>query len=445
MGDAIETDALRARIRELDRALVALAAERVTVARQLGDAKRRAAQPIVDYAQERVVLERARAAAEAAGLDARVAEAILLTLIRAAVSAQDQDSWRHAAVGQGKTAVVVGGEGRMGRWFTRFLADQGYEAGALDIRASGEERAWAEGALANADLVVCSTPPAATAALYERWRPSPPAGIIVDIASIKTPLVDPIRKLQESGAAVASIHPMFGPSVALLRDCDVVICDTGDARATRMVSQLFESTTARLMHVPLAEHDRLMADVLTLAHSSVIAFALALPDAAVPVRSTTLGALQTLSANLVRESPDVYYEIQALNPHSADALNRLARAIDRVRDAVASRDAGAFTDLMREGEAKTTSTMEAVDVQWGTDTLGSSAHAAQMTTTNTTVVKDPVCGMDVDTATAAARSEYQGQTFYFCGAKCKETFVLDPKPYVGASAGTPKSGAGCCG
>jgi chorismate mutase/prephenate dehydrogenase len=361
MSDAIDTEALRARIREVDHALVALAAERVRVARQVGEAKRRAAQPIVDYAQERVVLDRARDAARAAGLDARVAEAILVTLIRAAVSAQDQDSWRHAAVGQGKTAVVVGGEGRMGRWFTRFLADQGYEAGALDIRTTGEERAWAERALATADLVVCSTPPAATATLYDAWCAAPPSGVIVDIASIKTPLIGPIERLQAAGAAVASIHPMFGPSVALLRECDVVICDTGDATATAVVSQLFESTTARLMRVPLAEHDRLMADALTLAHSSVIAFALALPETTVPVRSTTLGALQTLSANLVRESPDVYFEIQALNPHSADALARLAHAIERVRAAVSSRDAAAFTALMREGEAKTTGTGQRIE------------------------------------------------------------------------------------
>ena len=189
--------------------------------------------------------------------------------------------------------------------------------------------------------------------MYEQWIRSPPSGVIVDIASIKTPLVGPIRRLQQAGASVASIHPMFGPSVVLLRDCDVVICDTGDAAATAMVEQLFTSTTARFIHLPLDEHDRLMADVLTLAHATVIAFALALPDTAVPLRSTTLGALQTLSANLVRESPDVYFEIQALNPHSAGALDRLARAIDRVREAVDSRDAGAFTALMREGEDKT--------------------------------------------------------------------------------------------
>jgi prephenate dehydrogenase len=96
-----------------------------------------------------------------------------------------------------------------------------------------------------------------------------------------------------------------------------------------------------------------MADVLTLAHATVIAFALALPEQGVALRSTTLGALQTLSANLVRESPDVYYEIQALNPNSPGALDRLARAIERVRDAVGEPDAGAFTTLMREGQDKT--------------------------------------------------------------------------------------------
>lgn len=346
-------EALRDRIRELDRELVALAAERVAVARQVGDAKRQANRPLVDYAQERVVLDRARAAAETAGLDPRVAETILVALIRAAVSAQDQDSWRRASVGQGKTAVVVGGLGRMGRWFTRFLADQGYEVGALDLDPAGEEQAWAREALPTADLVVCSIPPAAAAALYDSWAPTPPRGVIVDIASIKTPLIGPIRRLQAAGARVASIHPMFGPSVVLLRDCDVVICDTGDAEAAQTVERLFTSTTARLLHLPLGEHDRLMADVLTLAHATTIAFALALPDTAVPVRSTTLGALQTLSANLMRESPDVYFEIQALNPNSAAALERLATAVTRVQAAVSAKDAASFRALMDEGKVKT--------------------------------------------------------------------------------------------
>ena len=176
----------------------------------------------------------------------------------------------------------------------------------------------------------------------------------MDIASIKTPLIGPIRRLQAAGARVASVHPMFGPSVVLLRDCDVVVCDTGDEAATAAVTQLFTSTTARLLHLPLDEHDRLMADVLTLAHATAIAFALALPETTAAVRSTTLGALRTLSAAVVRESPDVYYEIQALNPNSAAALDRLAAAVARVSRAVGAHDAEAFRGLMEEGKKLTT-------------------------------------------------------------------------------------------
>ena len=43
---------------------------------------------------------------------------------------------------------------------------------------------------------------------------------------------------------------------------------------------------------------------------------------------------------------------------------------------------------------------------------------------------DPVCHMDVTYETAQARSEYDGQTYYFCSLGCKETFDKNPEKYV---------------
>ena len=63
---------------------------------------------------------------------------------------------------------------------------------------------------------------------------------------------------------------------------------------------------------------------------------------------------------------------------------------------------------------------------------------------STTAVKDLVCGMEIEPTNAAGRSEYKGQTYYFCGAKCREKFDLNPEQYVAKSAGTLKSGQGCC-
>lgn len=47
------------------------------------------------------------------------------------------------------------------------------------------------------------------------------------------------------------------------------------------------------------------------------------------------------------------------------------------------------------------------------------------------MAKDPVCGMNVDEKTAAAKSEYQGKTYYFCAPGCKQAFDKDPEKYVG--------------
>jgi len=116
------------------------------------------------------------------------------------------------------------------------------------------------------------------------------------------------------------------------------------------IERLFAPTTARLVRVPLEDHDRIMADLLSLAHAAAIAFALALPAAPPPVRSTTFRALEDLAAVVVRESPDVYYEIQASNPHSAAALDReqlgRARRDGAVAGAQARREGGEVRGLV---------------------------------------------------------------------------------------------------
>jgi YHS domain-containing protein len=47
------------------------------------------------------------------------------------------------------------------------------------------------------------------------------------------------------------------------------------------------------------------------------------------------------------------------------------------------------------------------------------------------MAKDLVCGMDVDPKKAAGKSEYQGQTYYFCSAGCKRAFDKEPAKYAG--------------
>jgi YHS domain-containing protein len=38
--------------------------------------------------------------------------------------------------------------------------------------------------------------------------------------------------------------------------------------------------------------------------------------------------------------------------------------------------------------------------------------------------------MEVDERTAAAKLEYEGDTYYFCSRACKDKFEADPERYV---------------
>jgi xanthine dehydrogenase accessory factor len=44
--------------------------------------------------------------------------------------------------------------------------------------------------------------------------------------------------------------------------------------------------------------------------------------------------------------------------------------------------------------------------------------------------KDPICGMTVEKSKAKHKSEFQGKTFYFCCAGCKQKFELSPERYM---------------
>jgi len=50
------------------------------------------------------------------------------------------------------------------------------------------------------------------------------------------------------------------------------------------------------------------------------------------------------------------------------------------------------------------------------------------------MVVDPVCGMSIAPEAAARRSEYAGETYYFCSPSCHSRFLANPDAFVGKRA-----------
>jgi YHS domain-containing protein len=45
------------------------------------------------------------------------------------------------------------------------------------------------------------------------------------------------------------------------------------------------------------------------------------------------------------------------------------------------------------------------------------------------MVKDPVCGMQIEEKKAEGTGSYKGRTYYFCSASCKAKFEKSPDQY----------------
>ncbi len=59
------------------------------------------------------------------------------------------------------------------------------------------------------------------------------------------------------------------------------------------------------------------------------------------------------------------------------------------------------------------------------------------TADNSRIVKDPICGKDVDTLRARAVAIFGGVTYYFCSSDCKSQFK-DPRQAASSDAAPPK-------
>jgi chorismate mutase/prephenate dehydrogenase len=356
--DQTSLEALRTELSDLDRQLLDIVARRTEISLQIGRVKRELGRGTRDFAREKVVLQRARTQAAAIGLDPALAEQLLLRLIEASLSVQEQDRISETGTGDGQTALVIGGNGQMGRWFASFLAAQGYDITIADPRSGPPGVPWVEDWRTldlTHDLIVVATPLEPTCEILLQLAAHPPRGVIFDIGSLKSPLRPGLEALRAAGARVTSLHPLFGPDTSLLSGRHVVLIDLGVPEATDVVRGLFSATMAEHVVLDLPTHDRLMAFVLGLSHAVNLTFTSALAASGLPlpllasVSSTTFDAQLEVASRVARESPRLYYEIQAHNPYGEVTFQALDAAATALRSFAEHKDEAAFVEMMGQG------------------------------------------------------------------------------------------------
>lgn len=116
---------------------------------------------------------------------------------------------------------IIGGAGLMGESLARFLKEEGFEVAISDVDSELAEKVGNGLGVAvqsntelakGSDVVVVSVPVQKTGKAVEDAAGKMPKGaLLVEIASVKAPIISSLRKAAENDIAVVSVHPLFGP------------------------------------------------------------------------------------------------------------------------------------------------------------------------------------------------------------------------------------------
>lgn len=349
----------RQEISAIDREIFLLVKRREELSLKIGRAKQGLAIPDRDFSREKVVFEKAINIAREINLPENLTIRLQQLLIESSLSKQEKDRILNSSNHE-KSVMVIGGSGRLGEWLCRFFADLGHKISVVDLLepnfACDFSKVVDEKAL-DQDIIIVATPIRESIKIIEQLAVLKPARpIIFDVSSVKAPVHSSLLKLKNLGLKVTSLHPMFGPSVELLFGKHLIRTSLGVSEADKLVDEIFSPTSLKVIDMSIDEHDAVIASLLSLSHLVNIVFASALSQGEFSAAylekfsSPTFSKLLDIARQVVKENPHLYFEIQALNPHSKKVHENLATSLKATSEAVLNLNEPDFLAIMEMGK-----------------------------------------------------------------------------------------------
>lgn len=316
-----ELNALRNKIDETDKALLKLLEQRMQLVAEVGEVKSQHGLPIYVPEREASMLASRRAEAESMGIPGDLIEDVLRRVMRESYTSENDKGFKTLNP-ELRPIVIVGGKGKMGRFFERMLQLSGYQVRILDK----EEWQNADEMLSDAGMVIVSVPIHLTEQVIHSLPPLPADCILVDLCSVKNA---PLQAMMAAHAGpVLGLHPMFGPDSGSVAKQVVVWCDGRQPEAYQWFLQQIEVWGARLQKATATEHDQNMAFIQALRHFATYAYGLHLSEENVDLKqllslSSPIYRLElAMVGRLFAQDPQLYADIIMASPNNVALIKR---------------------------------------------------------------------------------------------------------------------------
>ncbi len=265
-------------------------------------------------------------------------------------------------MGEQTKIAIIGGSGKMGRWFANFLLKEGNEViitgrnerKLLEAkRQLGVEVATNVEAVKRADVILLSVPIDNFAEVVEQVCPvTRPEQVIIDITSVKVFPVETMHQHIKAGLVLGT-HPVFGPGARSIANQSFVLTPTDEKERTlaEKVRKYLETRGAKVTLMTPREHDEMMAVILGLSHFIAIVSADTLLSLDKLARMKTVGGvtykvLLTLVESVLAEDPELYASLQMSLPNMTEIEELFQRAGKTWGDLVKNRDRHEFVERM---------------------------------------------------------------------------------------------------
>jgi chorismate mutase/prephenate dehydrogenase len=246
----------------------------------------------------------------------------------------------------------------MGKWFSEFFQIKGHNILKYDINPDSNENGWTDfkRGLKNSSITLIATPIKTIPMILEKIIDFKYKGIVFDIASIKTYLIDSYKKALKQGLSITSIHPLFGPDTKILSDKIMCFCDIGDKSSNLKIQSLFKDTAISVFKTSIEQHDLLISYVLNLSHLINIIYVNLLSESGFDYKtlkamgSTTFFSQIKTSKSVISEEPNLYFDIQILNKYSDEILGNFDNILDKIIKIIKDDNLSEFKKIMEKGK-----------------------------------------------------------------------------------------------
>ncbi|MFZ7255413.1 bifunctional chorismate mutase/prephenate dehydrogenase [Avibacterium avium] len=319
---------LRTEIDTLDQELLQLVAKRLALVKKVGEIKHQHGLPIYVPNREAEMLQARRQEAEKLGVPPDLIEDVLRRLMRESYTRENQFGFKTVNPNI-KKIVIVGGKGKLGGLFARYLQLSGYQVESLG------RNDWDNAAqiLSGADVVIVSVPIVNTVETIERLAPYLTENMLLtDLTSVKkAPLA---KMLEVHKGAVVGLHPMFGPDIASMAKQVVVRCDGRYPERYQWLLDQISIWGAKIYQVDAAEHDQSMTYIQALRHFATFANGLHLSKQ--PVELAKLLALSSpiyrlelaMIGRLFAQDGALYADIIMDKPENLEVIESLKQSYE---------------------------------------------------------------------------------------------------------------------